>query len=379
MLSQQPNPKTAGARFQRCGGMLVFCFVMFWAGLLPAGEPGFWPQFSPPERWFGPSRSPQAYDENAEAAEFSAWGSGNIKIEDPAEYPHVTSLDNSNRNSLFDTLRPNLLGRDVPPEWDFYNLINTDRPDFTDATFTVGKGVTIWESGYTFRRTNAPDTTLNRRQLPEVLLRYGLTDEFELRIKWNGYIITDQTDKPTGMKAMQAGGDDLILGFKYEIRQQQDWIPMLTFVSGATVPTGTNGVSANQTQPYVNLVYGWGLRRWLYLKGSTGVDFLKSSDSTRVISGSLEGGPFIAATRENVTEWHQSLSLLYQASPRVGGFMEWFSFFSKNAEDNTASHFLDTGLFIYATPNVQFDVRIGKRLSNRDDTFFTGAGFSVRY
>jgi hypothetical protein len=71
--------------------------------------------------------------------------------------------------------------------------------------------------------------------------------------------------------------------------------------------------------------------------------------------------------------------LLYQATKRVGGFAEWLAHESTGAADNRAIHYFDTGLFIYATTNVQFDVRIGKRLSERVDELFTGAGFSVRY
>lgn len=183
----------------------------------------------------------------------------------------------------------------------------------------------------------------------------------------------------TGLQTTSIGGDDLQLGVKYEVVQQQGWRPMLTFVDGAVVPAGTRGVSANQMQPNAQVVFGWGLRRWLYLKGSTGVDFAKTSDATRVIVSSLQEGPIIVDMEDNVTQWHQSLSLLFQASPRVGGFVEWFSFFSNNGEDNRDSNFIDMGLYFYVTPNVQLDARIGQWISNRADTMFTGAGFSTRW
>ena len=60
-------------------------------------------------------------------------GNGWIVIADPLEYPRVPALDCNDPGSLFYTYRPSLFGIDVPDEWDFYNLINTDRPDFTDA------------------------------------------------------------------------------------------------------------------------------------------------------------------------------------------------------------------------------------------------------
>jgi hypothetical protein len=184
---------------------------------------------------------------------------GRIPIAKIEEYPRIPALDCD--RGLFDTWRPNLFGKDVPEEWDFQNLINTDRPDFTDATFSVGKDVAVLETGYTFRKTNSGGLNLERRQLPESLLRIGVTDELELRIKWIGYVMTTASDQSSALTQRSAGTDDLQLGFKYELAQQNGWRPMLTFVGGAVVPSGTNGVSANQVQPFANLVYGWGRLR----------------------------------------------------------------------------------------------------------------------
>ncbi|WP_010588238.1 transporter [Schlesneria paludicola] len=306
-------------------------------------------------------------------------GNGQIVISDPADFPRIRVLDYHQPGSLWDNMRPNLFGQEVPDEWDFYNLVNTDRPDFTDAAYSVGKGVTVIESGYTFRQTSADDLHLTRRQLPEVLTRIGITDELEFRIKWNGYVMTDISDVSTNLKTSTFGGDDLQLGFKYELLQQDDWRPMLTFVGGAALPTGTGGISANAVQPSANLVVGWGFRRWLYLKASTGVDFVKSRDATRIIDGSLQEGPLAVLGEDSSSQWHQSASLLIQATKRVGAFVEWFAFFSNNASDNRASNFGDMGVFIYLTPNVQLDARIGERLGGDINTLFTGSGLSIRF
>jgi len=118
-------------------------------------------------------------------------GNGWIVVSDPMAYPRVPALDCDDPDRLLYTYRPNLFGIDVPDEWDFYNLINTDRPDFTDATYSVGQGVTIIETGYTYRRAfdHPANSEQSRRSIPEALLRYGLTNEFELRLKWNGYVM----------------------------------------------------------------------------------------------------------------------------------------------------------------------------------------------
>ena len=154
---------------------------------------------------------------------------------------------------------------------------------------------------------------------------------------------------------------------------------MVTFLGGSTVPTGTGGVSSGAMQPFGNVVIGWGFRRWLYLKMSSGVDFLRTTDVTQVISEGTLAAPVGIHGTDNNSTWHNSVSLLYQATKRVGGFVEWFSFVSNNSADNRAQHYADTGLFLYVTPNVQLDVRIGERISHRVDGMFTGAGLSVRF
>jgi hypothetical protein len=308
-------------------------------------------------------------------------GNGWIVVSDPAEYPRIPAFDCDDPGSIFYTWRPNWLGIEVPDEWDFYNLINTDRPDFTDATYSAGRGVTIIETGYTYRRAidSESRTEQSRRSIPEALVRYGLTGEFELRLKWNGYVMSSLRDFTTGLHEELFGTDDLITSIKYEVWQQNGVLPMLTFLTGSTLPSGTGGISSNQMQPFINFVAGWGFRRWLYLKASTGIDWQKTSISTLFGGGSTPAGPIVVFLRDNINVYHFSSSLLYQALPRVGGFAEFFGFAQTGGRDNRAAIYFDTGLYLYATTSVQFDVRYGVRLSDRIDELFTGAGLSVRY
>ena len=87
-----------------------------------------------------------------------------------------------------------------------------------------------------------------------------------------------------------------------------------------------------------------------------------------------------AGLSDNNATWHQSVSLLYQATKRVGGFLEWYSFFSNNSADSRAQHYVDTGFYIYLTTNVQLlDIRVGERIGERVDGLFSGGGLSVRF
>jgi hypothetical protein len=202
----------------------------------------------------------------ASAGQRAFWSSINIPVTNPREYSHIHDLDNDDPNSFGYTQRPNLFNVQVPDEWDFTNLINTDRSDFTDTPVSVGKGGTILETGFTYTRILSVDSQTEMRTLPETLLRVGVTDEFELRLRTLGYSLVDQNDRATGQSGSIFGMNDLDLGFKYEIVQQKNWVPLTTVVAGVLLPSGTNGVSGNSVQPHLNLVNGWAIRRYIFLK-----------------------------------------------------------------------------------------------------------------
>lgn len=301
------------------------------------------------------------------------WGMPNVVVNDPAAYPRPPCLENNDPNSFWYSMRPNIFNIPVEAEWDFYNIINTDRPDFTDAVYSVGKGVTYLENGFTFSKINTFDEHISNRQLPESLLRHGITNEFELRLKWSGYLMTRVVDPHTGIQQNTFGSEDIDVGFKYEILQQEGWRPMVTLVAGTTLPTGSPTTSAQFVQPHFNLLQGWGIRRWLYIKHQTGCDFVHAT-STQVVT-SLEGGtPAFVTVRSPPNSWHESISILTQWTKRVGAFHEWFMISPTGGGHSPAQHFLDMGLYLYATPNVQFDVRVGRQLSDRVNDFFHRGG-----
>ncbi len=312
----------------------------------------------------------------ASAGQRAFWSTINIPVTNPREYNHIHSLDNDDPNSFGYTQRPNLFNIQVPDEWDFANLINTDRSDFTDTPVSVGKGGTILETGFTYTRILAVDSHTEIRTLPETLLRVGITDEFELRFKTLGYSLINQYDRTTGQSGSIFGMNDLDLGFKYEIFQQKNWVPLTTLVTGVILPSGTNGVSGNSVQPHFNLVNGWAIRRYLFLKHQFGLDYLTQPSFSVAGPGGSSSPYTLVGHRSAVDSYHSSISCLYQATQRIGGFVEWFTTYGPN---QPTINYADTGLFIYLTPTVQLDCVIGSSIAASDDILFTKMGFSTRW
>lgn len=308
--------------------------------------------------------------------ERAMWSPKNVTLANPYEYRRITTLDNDDPSSLFYTQRPNFFNIAVEDEWDWNNLINTDRPDFTDTPFTVGEGNVLMETGITNTITRASDSHSQLRSLPETLFRVGVTNQFEMRYRWLGYQLLNSEDPSTGAKAQAFGAGDIDVGFKCVLFEQRNWFPLSTLVAGAILPTGTDGFSGNSVQPHFNFVQGWGIRRYLYLKHQFGLDHLtQPSFSVDQAGGGM--GATLAATHPTVNSYHSSVSCLYQATKRIGGFVEWFALYGANQK---AENFADTGIFFYFTPTIQFDCVLGTSVAAAEtDTLFTKVGFSTRW
>jgi hypothetical protein len=134
--------------------------------------------------------------------------------------------------------------------------IITDRPDFTEASVTVGLGVVQLETGYTYITDEDGPTSFRAHSGPEALLRVGvLADWFELRVAYN-YL--EETTSTTGVGTETLNGsDDLYLGVKLAFTGQAGILPEMALVPQMRVPSGSSDLTAGETLPGVNWLYGW--------------------------------------------------------------------------------------------------------------------------
>ena len=88
----------------------------------------------------------------------------------------------------------------------------SDRPDFTESSVTVGRGVTQIEMGYTYTFDEEGADSTKSHSYPEVLLRHGILAEWlELRIFWN---YGNASGFAGGGPFSVSGAEDLGLGLK---------------------------------------------------------------------------------------------------------------------------------------------------------------------
>lgn len=235
----------------------------------------------------------------------------------------------------------------------------SDRPDFTEASSTVGRGVTQIECGYTYFADGDVGNRLISHSFPELLLRQGLlTDWLELRIGWS---YNSETSTLSGIGGTAHGSDDLYLGLKLGLTPQQGWLPEMALMPQMQVPLGGE-FSANRTLPGLNWLYGWDITERFSFGMSTQYNL-----SVDEFTDKLHG------------EFAQSATIGVAWTERLSGYYEWFAFAPAGADTERPEHYFDTGLTYRWTNDLQFDVRSGWGLSPSSTDWFLGTGVVVRF
>jgi hypothetical protein len=234
--------------------------------------------------------------------------------------------------------------------------IVTDRPDFTEASSTVGRGVLQIESGYTFSFDEDGGDEVRSHSYPETLWKLGVWEEWlELRFAYN-YADEDVS----GIAA--SGSEDLYLGTKLSLTGQAGIFPQTAIILQMTVPTGDDSFSADEVLPGVNYLYSWTINDFISTAGST--------QANRAIEA-LPGSAY--------AEFAQSWTIGYSLTERLGAFTEWFVLVPHSAEDARNEHYLNGGFTFLITDNVQWDIRVGMGLDEDAHDFFAGSGLSLRF
>lgn len=237
----------------------------------------------------------------------------------------------------------------------------SDRPDFTEASTTVGRGVAQVEMGYTYFQDEADGVTTRTHSYPEMLWRIGaFADWLEFRIAWNygGEEITQQTF-PT---ISTDGANDLYVGLKIALTPQEGILPEMALVPQMLVPTGADAFTNDEVLPGLNWLYGWEIN-----------DFLSTAGSSQ-INQTLDG-----ETDGEFLTYAQSWTIGYTLTEKLGAYTEWFALFPSGADTEKPQHYFDGGFTYKFTNNIQWDIRGGVGLNEAATDFFTGTGLVLRF
>jgi hypothetical protein len=206
--------------------------------------------------------------------------------------------------------------------------IVADRPGLADGATTVGHGVAQLETGVT-----ADDERLT---LP-TLLRFGLTDGFELRIESD--VVSDDGD----IAPVSAG-------FKLRLR---DGAFPLSLIASVQPPSGGGSLRSTEFEGEARLVSDIDLAEGLSLTPNVGVSVAEGGGAAAIFAASLE--------RE-----------MGRALPFVD--------FEATIADGDTSVIADAGVAWVVRPDTQLDISAGVNVTGDEyPDWFIAAGYSRRF
>jgi hypothetical protein len=242
--------------------------------------------------------------------------------------------------------------------------METERHDFTQSTTTVGRGVFQVESGYLYLYKEKDGEVESSHSTPEMLLRLGLSDDIEFRLRWNyaWRFIEEEPDLQ--------GAQDMIWSIKLQMTEARDWMPESALEIRSSVPTGGSDFSVGEVKAGFSYIYGWELTENTTLYGST-VYAPNGLGEFSLVPEEPEAVSFDV--------WAQSVALGAELTEKNTGYLEWFGLFSKGLEEEFSLSFLNAGFDHYFTDNFLIDFRVGMGLTEDSEDFFAGLGGGARF
>ncbi|MCD2258108.1 transporter [Psychroserpens luteolus] len=229
----------------------------------------------------------------------------------------------------------------------------TDRPDATEASSTVGKGILQIETGGLYESFEENAVTSQSYTFNTTLVRYGILDNIELRLGWD---FVEGVTKVNGNKLnnVTSGLSPLLLGVKIDIAEEKNGMPEIAFI-GHVFPL----FSASKD----------------YRPETTGVDFRFSLSHTLSDNSSL-GYNIGAQWGDDSSEAAAIYTLAYGYSftDKFGMYAELYG---DLPEDSSANHYWDAGLTYLLSNDLQLDAYVGTSITEGQDILI-GLGASFR-
>jgi hypothetical protein len=229
----------------------------------------------------------------------------------------------------------------------------TDRPDVTEASSTVLKGALQIETGAFY--TSSEENGVKQEVLGynTTLLRYGILENFELRLGWN---FEEGRTTINGMELMDitSGFSPLLVGMKVQVTEEKGLMPEVALVGHIYLPF-TAGSD--------------------YRPETTGADFRIAASHT-ISEKSGIGYNLGAAWRNDSPEANflYSVSYGYSVSDKIGLYAEVYGDFPENSR---ANHFWDAGITYRLSNDLQLDATVGTGINEGQDILISG-GVSYR-
>jgi hypothetical protein len=223
----------------------------------------------------------------------------------------------------------------------------TDRPDQTESSVVVPHKSLQIETGFVMENSETDFTSQQSFAYNSTLLRYGLLENFELRLGLE-YLDEKVKIKNTDTTTTLSGLSPLYAGFKVKIADEDGVKPEIAFLGGLVLPfTANKGFKPDYSAADIRFAFSHTLSD----KFSIGYNLGAEWDGETAIP-----------------EYFYSISLAAGITDNLGAFIESYGWVP---EDGESEHLLDAGFTYLILPNFQFDVSAGIGVQNSIDNFIS--------
>ncbi|MBS0266513.1 MAG: transporter [Planctomycetes bacterium] len=275
--------------------------------------------------------------------------------------PEISHEDLSNLGGPFNSQFPEL-DPEVNP---FYHGVETDRAAFVPALSSAPVGNIILESGYSFiANRHLP----SEHSVPELVIRYGLTERMEARFGWNEMIggtgtIVSPVQQQTGLFVSQFPKGTLSYvnrfmgGMKYRVNDQSGWFPASTFIFEGYVPSYGNTMKNQVSATYA---IGW--------------EFAPRTSLNASVRYATE-----SQNRDNWGIWSPAVVFKAPFAERWTGHLESFAVLPHGQVGGKSQYFIGPGMQVLITPEFELNFRVGTGLNSASPLIYTTIGFGAAF
>ncbi len=223
--------------------------------------------------------------------------------------------------------------------------LQADRPDQTETPAIVPKGMLQVEAGFSLEKNDAFSKTYS---LPSVLWKYGVNDNFELRLITE--LVAEKTDSAT-----VSGVTPVLVGCKIKISEEKGLFPKTSFIGHVSLPNlASTPFKLDVLAPQFRLVMQHTLSQKWSFSYNLGAEW----------DGFSPGPTYLYTT-----------TVGYSFTEKLGSYAEVFGF---APEKETAYHSLDGGITYLINRNFMLDLSAGVGLTENAPDHYFAFGFSFR-
>lgn len=223
--------------------------------------------------------------------------------------------------------------------------LETDRPDQTETPAIVPRGMFQSESGFSYQEDDAVSKSY---VLPSTLWKYGVNDNFELRLITEFSIEGNSEEKDFGLKPIS-------IGCKIKISEEKGFWPKTSFIGHISIPNlASNKFKSEYLAPEFRFTMQHSLSEKSYLGYNLGAEWDGFSSQPTFI--------YTLVTGRSITN-------------KIGAYIEVFGFSPQN---EVAYHSFAGGFTYLFSNNFMVDLSGGKGISKTAPLYYYALGISFR-